>query len=344
MIKIKPEELWQYLDDDRVMIDVRSPAEFAHAHVPRARSMPLFNDEERAKVGTIYKQVSPESALLKGLDFVGPKMSGFIKKAIKWSPSRRVIVQCWRGGKRSGSMAWLLGFAGFDIVVVAGGYKAYRQFVLQQLENQSLKIIILGGKTGSGKTAILKELAAKGEQIIDLEGLARHKGSAFGWIGEEAQPSSEQFDNDLYEVFRTLDPTRRVWVENESRNIGGVFIQQGFWNQMRRAPLIHVEVPFDLRVQHLVNVYTQTSQADLVASFEKIPKKLGYDKAKKAIEAVQNGDYAEAAAIGLVYYDKTYNFNFETNTAPEKHIVEMTEFEPAKAAETLITFADNQKY
>lgn len=238
-------------------------------------------------------------------------------------------------------MAWLLGFAGFDIVVVAGGYKAYRQFVLQQLDSQPLKLLVLGGKTGSGKTAILKELEKKGEQIIDLEGLANHKGSAFGWIGEEAQPSSEQFDNDLYEVFRTLDPSRRVWVENESRSIGAVFIQQGFWNKMRCAPLVHIEVPFDLRVNHLVNVYTQTSQADLVASFEKIPKKLGYDKAKIAIEAVQNADFATAAAIGLGYYDKTYNFNFDTNTAPTKHIVEMTEFDPAKAADVLIAFADS---
>jgi tRNA 2-selenouridine synthase len=276
------------------------------------------------------------------LDIVGPKMSGFIKKAIKWSPSRRVVVQCWRGGKRSGSMAWLLGFAGFDILVVAGGYKAYRQFVLQQLENQSLNMIVLGGKTGSGKTAILKELEKKGEQIIDLEGLAHHKGSAFGWIGEETQPSSEQFDNNLYDVCRTIDPNRRVWVENESRSIGSVFIQQGFWNQMRRAPLIHVEVPFDLRVQHLVNVYTQTSQADLVASFEKLPKKLGLERVKIAIEAVQNGDFAAAAAIGLGYYDKTYNFNFDTNDAPTKHILETTDFDPAKTADSLIAFAESK--
>ena len=344
MKKIKPSEIWQHLADDRVFIDVRAPAEFVHAHLPQARMMPLFNDEERAKVGTLYKQVSPESALLKGLDIVGPKMSGFIKKAIKWSPSRRVIVQCWRGGKRSGSMAWLLGFAGFDILVVEGGYKAYRQFVLQQFDSQSLNLLVLGGKTGSGKTAILQELKAKGEQIIDLEHLARHKGSAFGWIGEEAQPSSEQFDNDLYDVFRNLNPMRRVWVENESRSIGSVFIQQGFWNQMRRAPLIHVEVPFDLRVQHLVNVYTQTSEADLVASFEKIIKKLGSEKAKIAVEAVKIGDFTTAAAIGLSYYDKTYTFNFENNTTPEKNIVETSEFDPSQTAERLIAFANDKKY
>ena len=343
MEKIKPEDLWQFLDD-RVLIDVRSPAEYAHAHAPHALSLPLFNDAERAKVGTIYKQVSPESALFKGLDFVGPKMSGFIKKAIKWSPSRKVIVHCWRGGKRSGSMAWLLKFAGFDVLTIAGGYKAYRQYVLQQFENQGIKAIILGGKTGSGKTLILKELEKKGEQIIDLEALANHKGSAFGWIGEESQPSSEQFDNNLFDVFRTLNPQKRVWIENESRSIGAVFIQQGFWNQMRQAPLIHIEVSFDARVNHLVEGYTQTSQADLVASFEKIKKKLGYNHAKSAIECVQKGEYAEAAAMGLKYYDKAYNFGFEEHSAPEKHILDVPQFDPFATAEQLIELADSLKY
>ncbi len=343
MEKIKPEDLWQFLDA-RVLIDVRSPAEYAHAHIPSALSLPLFNDSERAKVGTIYKQVSPESALLKGLDFVGPKMSGFIKKAIKWSPTRKVIVHCWRGGKRSGSMAWLLKFAGFDVMTIEGGYKAYRQYVLQQFENQNIKAIILGGKTGSGKTLILKELEKRGEQIIDLEGLAHHKGSAFGWIGEQTQPSSEQFDNNLFAIFRTLNPQKRVWIENESRSIGSVFIQQGFWHQMRRAPLIHVEVPFEARVNHLVEGYTQTSQADLIASFEKIKKKLGYNHAKNAIDCVQQGQYADAAAVGLKYYDKAYNFGFDEHSAPEKHILEVGQFDVSTTAERLIGLADSLEY
>ena len=339
MEKIKPENLWQFLDE-RALIDVRSPAEYAHAHIPSALSLPLFNDDERAKVGTVYKQVSPESALLKGLDFVGPKMSGFIKKAIKWSPSRKVIVHCWRGGKRSGSMAWLLKFAGFDVMTIEGGYKAYRQHVLQQFENQGIKAIILGGKTCSGKTLILKELEKRGEQIIDLEGLAHHKGSAFGWIGEQTQPSSEQFDNNLFNIFRTLNPQKRVWIENESRSIGGIFIQEGFWHQMRSAPLIHIEVPFEARVNHLVEGYTLTSQADLVASFEKIKKKLGYNHAKNAIESVQQGHYADAAAMGLKYYDKAYNFGFEEHSSPEKHILTVEQFDVALTAERLIGLAD----
>ncbi|MBL7815332.1 MAG: tRNA 2-selenouridine(34) synthase MnmH [Saprospiraceae bacterium] len=343
MKKIKPEEIWSYLDD-HILIDVRSPAEFAHAHVPNAMSLPLFNDAERAQVGTIYKQQSPEAALLKGLDFVGAKMSGFIKKANKWSPNRKVIVQCWRGGKRSGSMAWLLQFAGFEVVTVAGGYKAYRQHVLQQFNNQKLKLIVIGGKTGSGKTAILKELKSLGEQVIDLEALAHHKGSAFGWIGENKQPSSEQFDNHLFDVFRQLDPTKRVWIENESRSIGTVFIQQSFWQQMKSAPIIHIELPFEERVNHLVSVYAQTQIEDLCLSFEKITKKLGYENTQKAIELVKNEQFEAAAAIALKYYDKTYNFGFDLLPIDQKYIVEVSKFDPQTTANLLIEEAQSSIY
>ena len=339
MDRIAIEQLWDYTPD-RILIDVRSPAEYNHAHIPNALCLPLFNDAERAKVGTAYKQISPEHALLKGLEFVGPKMAGYVKKAIKWSPDRKVIVHCWRGGKRSGSMAWLLKFAGFEVLTVHGGYKEYRNFILQQFDNQPLTPIIVGGKTGSGKTAILQELKKQGEQIIDLEALANHKGSAFGWIGEQQQPSTEQFENDLYEVFRTIDPTKRVWIENESRSIGSVFIPQGFWNLMRVAPLIHVEVPFELRVQHLVKVYAQTSKEDLKQSFGKIAKKLGLEAVKNASEFVEAENFESAAAVALKYYDKTYSFNYENNPTPSKQILEVSDLNHEQTARQLIEFCE----
>jgi tRNA 2-selenouridine synthase len=339
--KIHPADLWQHLTD-RVLIDVRSPSEFARAHIPSAHSLPLFNDEERAKVGTMYKQMSPEAALLKGLEIVGPKMSGFVKKAIKWAPNRKVIVHCWRGGKRSGSVAWLLKFAGFDVLTIEGGYKNYRQSVLQSFDNQLLKnMIILGGKTGSGKTYILHELEKRGEQIIDLEGLANHKGSAFGWIGENQQPTTEHFENLLHAALRQIDPSRRVWVENESRTVGGTFIPEGFWNQFKKSPLIHVEVPFELRVEHLVKVYCTTEKADLIASFEKIKKKIGFDQAKFAIDAIERGDNAAAAAIGLAYYDKAYSFGFDTNSAPQKHVLNIENYNVETTTDQIIAFADS---
>jgi tRNA 2-selenouridine synthase len=334
MDKIQPKDLAQFLED-RTLIDVRAPAEYAHAHIPHALSLPLFNDEERARVGTAYKQVSPENALLKGLEFVGPKMSGFVKKAIKWSPNRKVVVHCWRGGKRSGSMSWLLRFAGFDVVTLEGGYKNYRNFVLQAFENQQLNLVVLGGKTGSGKTQILHELARQGEQILDLEGIAHHKGSAFGWIGEKTQPTSEQFENNLYEALRLLDPSRRVWVENESHSIGGVFIPQAFWVKMKAAPLLHLEVAFEQRVQHLVAVYTATSKADLRVSFEKITKKLGLEATKNAINALEMDDYATAAAIGLKYYDKTYMHCFDTNSTLSKNVLDVEDWNIMAIAEKI---------
>ena len=313
-------ELWPQLAQGRVLIDVRSPSEYAHGHIPEAVSMPLFSDEERAKVGTLYKQVSPESALLKGLDFVGPKMSGFVKWAKKLAPDRLVIVHCWRGGQRSGSIAWLLRLAGFDVVTLQGGYKAYRNYILEQFAIQPKHIIILGGRTGVGKTIILHELTKQGQQVIDLERLAHHKGSAFGWIGEQNQPSVEYFENQLFSVFRQIDPERIVWVENESRAIGTVFIPEPFWEQMKKAPLVNVILPIEARIAHLVQIYTQESKADLVASFQKISRKLN-DKLRTALEALDRDDYTAAAEIALKYYDKTYQHGLDESTAP--HILNL---------------------
>ncbi len=343
MKKITTSELWEHLDD-RVFIDVRSPAEYAHAHIPNALSLPLFNNEERAKVGTVYKQVSPEVALTKGLEFVGPKMAGFVKKVTKWAPDKKLLIHCWRGGKRSGSMAWLMQFAGFDVVTLDGGYKNYRQYILNQFENHHLKIVVLGGKTGSGKTAILQELKEKGEQVIDLEGLANHKGSAFGWIGEEVQPTVEQFENNLYEIIRKMNPNKRVWVENESRSIGSIYIPQGFWNQIKRSPLIHIEVPFSKRVEQSVNIYTQNSKEDLILSFKKIEAKIGSENIKKVIEYIENGDFETAAAMALKYYDKTYTYAFDNNITPIKHSIEVPASDFSQTAEILIKFADTEGF
>jgi tRNA 2-selenouridine synthase len=345
MEKIAPQEVWHYMQEEKFsLFDVRSPAEYAHAHIPNAISLPLFTDEERAKVGTSYKQVSPQAALQLGLELVGPKMADFVRQAERQAPNRKLIVHCWRGGKRSGSMAWLLSFAGFEVKILTGGYKAYRQYLAQEFTQKKLKIIVLGGKTGSGKTAILQTLAQQGEQIIDLEALAHHKGSAFGWIGENSQNSSEQFENDLFIAFQKIDPNRRVWVENESRHIGSVFIHQGFWFQMKQAPLFHLEIPFQARVRHLVAVYTQTKAEDLIQSFEKIRKRLGHEATDKSIKAIEVGDFEAAAAIGLSYYDKTYDYSFETNPTLEKHVIPCTTLAITEIAHRLIAYADRLDY
>jgi tRNA 2-selenouridine synthase len=240
-------------------------------------------------------------------------------------------------------MGWLLETAGFDVVTIVGGYKAYRTHVMQSFESRPLKMMILGGKTGCGKTLILKELQKAGEQIIDLEGLAHHKGSAFGWIGELPQPTVEQFENNLFEVFRQLDPNRRVWVENESRTIGSSVIPAGFWAQMKAATLVHLEVPNETRIKHLVDIYTQTNVADLILSFEKIEKKLGKEALKNATEALNQGDFATATQIALKYYDKIYMQLFDNNPIVQKFVLNVGNAAPNVAARQLMDWANQHK-
>lgn len=305
-----------------VLLDVRSPGEFENGHIPGALSFPLFSDKERAEVGTLYKQAGKEEAMETGLRFVGPKLEEFVKKAKEIAPARKVMLHCWRGGQRSASMAWLLQQAGFEVTVLTGGYKAYRHYVLDGLQKTDLKIVILGGKTGSGKTKILKALSETGEQIIDLEGLANHKGSAFGFIGEAIQPTVEQFENMLFEAILALDVSKRVWIENESHSIGRIFITDGFWAKMKIAPLISIEIPDEARIKNLLDDYVLTDKSDLETAFRKIEKKLGGQNFKEALSALEHNDYATAAHIALRYYDKTYQYGLDNASAADiRHLV-----------------------
>ncbi|MEM1322175.1 MAG: tRNA 2-selenouridine(34) synthase MnmH [Bacteroidota bacterium] len=340
--KIEVAQLWSMLNEYRLM-DVRTPAEYNKGHIPQAGTLPLFNDGERIIVGTTYKKDSPKEAFLKGLDLVAPKMTSFIKDAEAFAPDKKLILHCWRGGRRSGSMAWLLDMAGFDVYAITGGYKAYRNFILQQFTKRPLQIVVLGGRTGCGKTHILQALRAAGEQVLDLEGLANHKGSAFGALGEAAQPSVEQFENDMYEQFRHLDANRRVWVENESRSIGRIYIPQGFWDQMRSSPLINLELSLELRVENLVSDYAQYSNEELGAAFMRIRKRLGGLRFQQAIEALEAVDYHQAAAIALAYYDKSYQYMLDNHSSPDIHNLPVDHNDPQRSAELLINYcAQNQ--
>jgi tRNA 2-selenouridine synthase len=334
MQKINPSQLSDF-QKDRVIIDVRSPSEYAKGHIPNAVNIPLFSDEERAKVGTAYKKVSPEKAMIKGLEFVGPKMAMFVKRATKLAPNRKLLVYCWRGGKRSGSLSWLYEMAGFDVAIVVGGYKAYRNFVLESFDNQILSLNRVGGRTGTGKTEILQELELLGEQIIDLEGLAHHKGSAFGALGELPQPSVEQFENKLHAAISLLNKNKRVWVENESRGVGKCFIPQGFWDQFCESPLYNVQIPLDLRILRLVEDYAQYPKEELIQVFKNIERKLGGQHAQKAITALENDDYATAVEVALVYYDKTYQFGLENNLSKNAILLEFDHADMKKIAKKL---------
>ncbi len=313
-----------------VLLDVRSPGEFAQGHIPGAISFPLFSDAERALVGTCYKQQGKEQALELGLELVGPKMAGFIKQARVLAPGRRLAVHCWRGGQRSGSMAWLFRQAGFEVATLVGGYKNYRRYVLEGFQDVPLQLLVVGGRTGSGKTKILKELALSGEQVVDLEGIAHHKGSAFGSIGESEQPTVEQFENNLFQTLCALDTQRRVWIENESRSIGRVYIPAAFWEKMRKSTLFNVQIPEAARIDNLLQDYVLTDKSELEAAFLRIDKKLGGQHLKAALEALQADDFATAARIALHYYDKTYQHGLEHNPSQDIRLLEYPHGDIAK--------------
>jgi tRNA 2-selenouridine synthase len=329
---------WWNTRKQSVLLDVRTPAEFEKGHIPGALNLPLFSNDERAEVGTIYKQEGPEPALLRGLELVGPKMRGFVERARDLVPDRKLTVHCWRGGNRSASMAWLLDLAGFEVEILEGGYKAFRKFVLDGFFKKKLNLTVLGGKTGTGKTSILHALREKGEQVIDLEGLANHKGSAFGWIGEDPQPTSEHFENRLFDVFSSLESEKPTWIENESRTVGKVYIPQGMWDQMKAAPLVNIEFPLEERIRHLVDTYTQTEAEDLKVCFRNLKKRLGGQNVKAGLEALERNDYATAVKIALTYYDKTYQYQLDNSPAPEVHMLSFDQLNPEVIAKTLIRF------
>jgi tRNA 2-selenouridine synthase len=298
------------------ILDVRSPAEYEQGHIPGALNLPLFSDYERERVGIAYKKHGPKEAMQIGLEIVGPKMTELVRSAQTLRSGKPLVVHCWRGGKRSESVGWLLDFAGMPVSVIEGGYKAYRTYQRSWLTESPLNLIVLGGKTGSGKTDILHALSAKGEQVLDLENLAHHKGSAFGWIGEEPQPSTEQFENNIFEVLRSMDLSRPIWVENESLTIGRVFVPQTLWHKMNYAPLIHLEVPIEDRIQNLIGIYAGGEAKEaLILSFQKIASRLGGQHLKSAIESLERGDYRRAAEVALTYYDKAYYYGLENSKA-----------------------------
>lgn len=320
------------------IIDVRAPKEYAAGHIPGAVNVPLFEDEERHVVGIQYKQEGREQAILKGLELVGPKLAKYVEQVKTLAPDKRLLVHCWRGGMRSQSMAWLWETVGFEVVLLEGGYKAYRSFVHAELA-QPLQLILLGGKSGSGKTKLLQSLKDAGEQVIDLEALANHRGSAFGGIGLGGQPSVTHFENLLHACVQHLDASRRVWVEHESNAIGKVYIPKAFWMQMMYAPIILVEVSQEERIAHLIQEYTAFGDEALEKSFLRIQKRLGGDQLKKAMKALHEQDYVTCAKIALKYYDKTYLFSLDKYKPSDIYPISLTLQDLKQAASKLISYS-----
>ncbi len=293
------------LRDELPVMDVRSPSEFAKGHIPKAVNIPLFSDEERADVGTRYKQISRESAINKGIEYAAENAIEYISAAGKLDAGKGVLVYCWRGGMRSLAICKLLNAAGIDTFRLEGGYKNYKQFIREQFKRE-ITLIILGGMTGSGKTEKLLVLHNMGEQIIDLEGLAHHRGSAFGYFQDKPQPTNEQFENLLYEEWRKLDFSKPLWLEDESRMVGKVQINDFLFAKMRKSTVLKIIVKQEDRIKRLVKDYTDTDKQILLTAFNNISKRLGGLNYQLAVNALENNDFATAGELALRYYDKAY--------------------------------------
>lgn len=310
---LSPHEFLVQLRSGSVAIDVRSPGEFEAGHLPGAVSLPLFTNDERAEVGTLYKHEGKRAALERGLELVGPKMKSLVKQAralFESQASRKpLLVHCWRGGMRSESVDWLLRTAEIPSSLCVGGYKACRQ-VMRLDAAKPRNYVVLGGMTGSAKTEVLHALRERGEAVLDLEGLAKHFGSAFGNLDNHDQPSTEQFANDLATELASLDEQfgegAIIWLEDESRQIGRVHVPEGFHKRLRDAPLLELTRSMNDRLEHLVAMYGESCTAALSQAFDRIADKLGGQHAQAAKAHLGEGELREAARIALVYYDKAY--------------------------------------
>jgi tRNA 2-selenouridine synthase len=309
-------EIKQFLElaENIPVIDVRSPGEFMEGHIPGAHNIPLFSDEERKAVGYKYSREGRLSAILEGLRLSENSMHLKLGKAMKISSGGRLLVHCWRGGMRSEVMAWLFSLGKIETGILNGGYKSYRRFIHECLA-ETRKMIMLGGLTGSGKTGILRVLSNSGKQVADLEGIANHRGSAFGSIGESPQPSGEQFANLLFNVLRKTDMNEPLWVEDESRNIGTVFMPEEFYLNMQNSPAIILMMDSEVRIRRLAREYRDYPADKVEVSILKISRRMGGDRAKAAITALRTGDLEKAIAIVLEYYDKAYMYGLKKRSS-----------------------------
>ncbi|MBN1116103.1 MAG: tRNA 2-selenouridine(34) synthase MnmH [Bacteroidales bacterium] len=321
---------------DIPIIDVRSPGEFQKGHIPHAVNVPLFSDDERATVGTCYVQESREKAIELAYTYVNPKLNYFLEAGREVSGTGPVAVHCWRGGMRSHAFAEHLSVNSFnDVYLIKGGYKAFRNYVLNYFE-QAFHLRIIGGFTGSGKTNVLQVLQQRGEQVIDLEALAHHKGSAFGSIGEKEQPTVEHFENCLFEAFRKLDVSKAIWIEDESINIGRAKLPMVLFKQIREQKVFFLEVPIEERINYLVNEYSQFGNELLAEGIDKIAKRLGGQHVKSAHNYLSEGNYFEVARTVLQYYDKAYSRGVSERDQKNVQYISVKNTEPEANADSLL--------
>tara|TARA_Y100001978_G_scaffold143399_1_gene128460 strand:+ start:100 stop:1143 length:1044 start_codon:yes stop_codon:yes gene_type:complete len=322
-MNFKSTRLKEFMDLKGLLVDVRSPEEYYKGHMPNSINIPLFNNEERAFIGKKYKNAGREKAVFEGLKIVEKRFDQLIGDIVaeykKYNHKTKspelnsnVKVYCARGGMRSISINWLLEKIGYKSFKLEGGYKSYRNWVLNCFfENRNITLI--GGKTGTGKTKILKKLIRRNYQVIDLEYLANHRGSSFGGLGMKSQPTNEQFENMLAEKLINFSGSEQIFIEAESANIGSCRIPHEFFKQMKNAKRIEILQSKKNRINELISTYSIFPKNDLKNSVIKISKRLGPQRTKKAIEAIENENWEDVCNAVLEYYDKCYEYELANN-------------------------------
>ena len=317
-MSIKTYCVQDFLKSPGVFCDVRSPIEYEHAHIPNAYNLPLFTDDERARVGTTYKKVGRQEAIDLGVELVGPRLSEYAKSAKSISknlPDASVLkIYCARGGMRSQFLAWFLQFIGNKVITLQGGYKAYRRHVLEVLSNSSHKFIVLGGMTGLGKTKLLSELQKRDEQVLDLECLAKHKGSAFGYDPNVVQPSPEYFENLLACELSALLCNKVTWIEDESRLIGRCVVPNKVFESMKVSPIIVLKTTIEERISRIREEYADYSKEWWIHSTSCIKKRLGGALTQKIIASIELGYFESAISDLLGYYDASYEYSMRRHS------------------------------
>lgn len=287
-----------------LILDARSPHEFAQSHLPGARNFYALNDEEHKEIGTIYKQVSPFEARVKGAAYVCKNAIDHIAALYpEFTPNHRIAIYCARGGMRSSSLSTIFSNIGYRLDRVKGGYKAYRNHVVDYMEHfEPRRLIVLGGNTGCGKS----DLLAKLNNTIDLEGLANHYGSSFGAVNGP-QPGAKMFQNRLMHAFEATDASHPVFIESESKKIGRLVVPNALYAMMHEGLRVEVTAPLKQRVERIMRMYEKIDDTFFYASMDKIAPYIKRTAKEDTLTAYRQGDLAKVAEILLVeYYDVVY--------------------------------------
>jgi tRNA 2-selenouridine synthase len=297
--------------ENPVLIDVRSEGEYKEATIPSAINIPIFNNEERHRVGTTYTQKSPSFAREEGLEIVGPKLPSLVKQATELGKGKSLVLFCWRGGMRSKSLATVMDLMGVPVYRLQGGYKAYRRLVNDYFDSEFLfKVIVLRGNTGVGKTELLKRLREDGYPAIDLEKLANNRGSVFGSLGLGPAPTQKAFEGLLYEELKSLAEFPYIIVECESKRIGRVALPSKFFDAMQSGVQVLLYDSIQNRIKRLVQEYTSVPNAivEIKIALGRLTKNLGHKKIEEYNALLDQEDLAGFTEKMLEYYDALYAY------------------------------------